>query len=97
MGNYMFCEGLPEALELEAQAKTRAEQLLQEMPFYIRTPGAIGIEIHRVLHPFSGYAIAADLLFDGEIVRQYESFELLELDLLHLQLGVLAKTMKQTT
>lgn len=97
MGNYMFCEDLPEALELEAQAKTRAEQLLQEMPFYIRTPGTIGIEIHRVLHPFSGYAIAADLLFDGEIVRQYESFEMLELDLLHLQLGVLAKTMNHTT
>ena len=97
MGNFMFCEDLSEALELENEAKRRAEQLLLEMPFHIRTTGVIGIEIHRVLHPFSGWAIAADLLFNGDVVRHYESFELLELDLLHLQLGVLAKTMNHTT
>lgn len=91
MGNYMFCEDLAEALEFEAEAKNRAAKLLQEMPIYIQTPGTLGINIQRVLYPFSGWAIEADLLYDGEIVRHYESFELLELELLHLQLAVLCK------
>lgn len=89
MGNYMFCDCLSEAKELEEQAKVRAEVLLQEMPFYIRTPGVLGIQIQRVLHPFSGWAIEADLLYDGEVVRHYESFEMLELDLLFLQMKAL--------
>lgn len=89
MGNYMFCDCLSESMELEAQAKARAEELLREMPFYIRTPGALGIQIHRVLYPFSGWAIEADLLYDGEVVRHYESFELLEIDLLFLQMKAL--------
>ena len=89
MGNFMFCDCLSESMELEAQAKTRAEELLQEIPFYIRTPGVLGIQIQRALHPFSGWAIEADLLYDGEVVRHYESFELLELDLLFLQMKAL--------
>ena len=86
MGNCMFCDNLAEALQLEEQAKARAALLLSEMPYYIQTPGVLGIEIRRVLFSFSGWAIEADLLYDGEIIRRYESFELLELDLLHLQM-----------
>lgn len=91
MGNCMFCDNLAESLQLEKQAKARAAELLQEMPYYIRTPGVLGIEVRRVLYPFSGWAIEADLLYDGEAIRHYESFELLELDLLHLQMKALLK------
>ena len=91
MGNCMFCDNLAESRQLEEQAKARATELLQEMPYYIRTPGILGIEVRRVLYPFSGWAIEADLLYDGEVLRHYESFELLELDLLHLQMKALLK------
>ena len=91
MGNCMFCEDLAESIELERQAKARAEELLKEMPYYIRTPGVLGIEVRRVLYPFSGWAVEADLLYDGEVVQHYESFELLELALLHLQMGAILK------
>lgn len=94
MGNYMFCEGLFEAIELEAKAKARAEELLNEMPYYIKTPGVLGIDVKRVLYPFSGYAIEADLLYDGEVVKHYEAFDLLELALLHLQMGVILNSRK---
>ncbi len=32
MGNCMFCDNLAESLQLEEQAKTRAAELLREMP-----------------------------------------------------------------
>lgn len=86
----MFCESRTEALQLEMEANARAERLLREMPFYMRGPaGALGITVRPVLHPFSGWAIAADLTWCGEVLRHYESFELLELDLLHLQMKAL--------
>ena len=91
MGNCMFCDNLAESLQLEEQAKVRAAELLQEMPYYINSPGVLGIEVRRVQHPFSGWAVEADLLYDGEVVRSYESFELLELDILHLQMKALLK------
>lgn len=97
MGNCMFCDNLAESLQLEEQAKTRAAELLLEMPYYIRTPGVLGIEVRRVLHPFSCWAVEADLLYDGEVLRHYESFELLELDLLHLQMAVMLKGAKNGT
>ena len=86
MGNCMFCDNRSESLQLEEQAKIRTAELLREMPCYIRTPGALGINVYRKLHPFSCWAVEADLLYDGEVIRHYESFELLELDLLHLQM-----------
>lgn len=94
MGNCMFCDNLAESLQLEERAKARAAELLREMPYYIRTPGVLGIDVRRVLHPFSGYSVEADLLYDGEVLRHYESFELLELDLLSLQMKVLLKGAK---
>ena len=90
MSNMMFCQDKAEALRLELEARTRAGQLLREMRDYIRAPeGALGIEVRPVLHPFSGWAIEADITWGGEVLRHYESFELLELDLLHMQMHAL--------
>lgn len=91
MGNSMFCDDRAESLQLEEQAKARATELLVEMPYYIRTPGVLGIDVQRVLYPFTGWAIEADLLYDGEVLRHYESFALLEIDLLHLQMKAILK------
>lgn len=91
MGSMLFCENLAEALHMEETAKARAAELLQEMPFYIHTDGVLGIEVYRVRHSFSGWSIEAELTCDGETVRRYESFELLELDLLHLQMAALRR------
>ena len=65
----LFCDDLQEAMRLESEAKARAPQLLEELKHYIRTPGEIGIVVKRVLYPFSGLAIEADLTYDGEVVR----------------------------
>lgn len=90
MGNMMFCADKAEALRLELEANARATELLREMASYVRTPpGALDIAVRLVLHPFSGWAIEADLLWCDEVLRHYESFELLELDLLHLQMRAL--------
>ena len=85
----LFCADLQEAMRLESEAEARAPQLLEELKHYIRTPGEIGIEVRRVLYPFSGWAIEADLTYDGEVVRHYEGFDLLELELTELELKVL--------
>lgn len=86
----MFCKDRAEALCLEAEARERAERLLLELSFYFHTPdGALGIEVRPVLYPFSGWAIEADLTWNGEILRHYESFELLELDMCHMMMKVL--------
>ena len=94
MGSMLFCENLAEALRMEEIAKARAEELLQEMPFYVHTPGVIGINVYRVRHNFSGWSIEAELTYEGETVKRYDSFELLELDLLHLQMAVLLRGTK---
>lgn len=85
----LFCDDLQEALKLEAEAKTRSPQLLEELKRYIRTPGEIGIDVRRVRYPFSGWAIEADLTYNGEVVRHYEGFDLLELELTELELKIL--------
>lgn len=41
--------------------------------------------------PFSGWARETDLMFDGEVVRHYPAFDLLELDLNELGLKNLCK------
>jgi hypothetical protein len=88
----MFCDDRAEALRLEMEANARAMSLLQEMRSYIRTPpDALDIVVRPVLYPFSGWAIEADLTWNGEVLRHYESFELLELDLLHLQMRTLLR------
>ncbi len=85
----LFCADLREALKLEAEAKEKVPRLLEELRHYIRTPGEIGIEVRRVRYPFTGWAIEADLTFNGEVVRHYEGFDLLELELSELELRIL--------
>ena len=93
MGSYMFCENMTEALELEIKAKGEAAQLLNELQAYIEAPaGAIGIDVQRVLYPFSGWAIEADLTWDGEVVRHYDAFDMLALELTELELKILLKS-----
>lgn len=91
--SYMFCENLTEAVALEAQAKKEAEQLLRELPAFIKAPaGAIGIRVQRVQYPFTGWAIEADLTWDGEAVRHYEAFDLLVLDLTELEMKAMLQS-----
>lgn len=85
----LFCADLREALKLEAEAKEKVPRLLEELRHYIRTPGEIGIEVRRVRYPFTGWAVEADLTFDGEVVRHYEGFDLLKLELTELELRVM--------
>lgn len=88
--SYMFCEELTEAVALEAQAKKEAEELLRELPAFIDAPaGAIGIDVQRVRYPFTGWAIEADLTWDGEVIRHYEAFDLLTLELTELELKIM--------
>lgn len=92
MSSYMFCEDLTEAVALEAQAQKEAAQLLRELPAYIKAPaGAIGINVQRVLYPFTGWAIEADLTWNGEAVRHYEAFDLLALELTELEMKIMLK------
>lgn len=43
--SYMFCDDLTEAVALEAQAKKEAEQLLRELPLFVKAPtGAIEVK-----------------------------------------------------
>lgn len=90
MATYMFCN-YQDSIRLEQEANSRKAELLNELRAYVNTPDpdSIGIAIRRVKHHFSGWSIEADLTFDGEVVRSYESFDLLELDLQHLMLKAL--------
>ena len=90
--SYMFCEDLTEAVALEAQAKKEAAELLRELPAFINAPaGAIGIDVQRV-HYAAMWAIEADLTWDGEIVRHYEAFDLLVLDLTALEMKAMLQS-----
>lgn len=90
--SYMFCDDLTEAVALEAQAKKEAEQLLRELPLFVKAPtGAIGINVQRVFYPFIGWAIEADLTWNSEVVRHYEAFDLLALELTELELKIILK------
>lgn len=91
--SYMFCENLAEAVALEAQAKKEAEQLLRDLPAFIKAPtGAIGIRVQRVQYPFTRWTIEADLTWDGEVVRHYEAFDLLVLDLTELEMKAMLQS-----
>lgn len=95
--SYMFCEDLTEAMALEAQAKKEAAELLRELPTFINAPdGAIGIDVQRVLYPFTGWAIEADLTWYGEAVRHYEAFDLLALELTELEIKAMLQGRART-
>lgn len=91
--SFLFCESRTEALELEALANARVPALLEELRYYVRAGGEITIQVQRVWHGMF-WSVEADLLFDGEVVRHYEAFDLLELALNELELAVLARSRK---
>ena len=89
--SYMFCEDLTEAVALEAQAKKEAAELLRELPAFVNAPvGAIGISVQRVQYA-TCWAIEADLTWDGEVVRHYEAFDLLTLELTELEMKAMLR------
>lgn len=94
---YLFCDSRTEAEELTARANREKEQVLEELSHYIRTSGKIGIEIVPVMHPTGVWSIGANLTFNGEVVRHYEAYDLLVLDLTHLELAVLARSREAAT
>lgn len=92
----MFCEDLTEAVALEAQAKKEAAELLRELPAFITAPaGAIGISVQRV-HYATCWAIEADLTWYGEVVRHYEAFDLLALELTELEMKAMLQGRRTT-
>lgn len=95
--SYLFCESRTEAETLTAQANRDKVRILEEFSHYIRTPGTIGITVVPVLHPTGIWSVEADLTFNGEAVRHYEAFDLLELDLLHWELAVLSRSREAAT
>lgn len=95
--SYLFCESLTEAKKLTAQANCDKVQVLEELSHYIRAPGVVGIDVKRVQHTSGIWSVEADLTFDGEVVRHYEAYDLLVLDLLHLEMAVLARSREGAT
>nr|WP_325297191.1 hypothetical protein [uncultured Dysosmobacter sp.] len=92
--SYMFCRDAREAEILEAEANARKGALLEELAQYIRTPGTIGIEVSRKCYPLGGWSVEADLTYNGEVVRHYEAFDLLELELNEIELKILCDSMR---
>lgn len=94
--SYMFCEDLTEAVALEVQARKEAAELLRELPAFINAPaGAIGIDVQRVQYA-ACWAIEADLTWDGEVVRHYEAFDLLVLELTELEMKAMLRGRRTT-
>ena len=48
--------------------------------------------MQRVQYPFTGWAIEADLTWEGEVVRHYEAFDLLVLDLTELEMKAMLQS-----
>lgn len=90
--SYLFCENRSEAEMLTERANREKVQVLEELAHYIRTDGVVGIDVKPVMHSSGCWSVEADLTFNGEVVRHYEAYDLLELDLLHLELAVLARS-----
>lgn len=95
--SYLFCESRSEAERLTARANKEKVQVLEEFSRYIRTSGVIGISVMPVKHISGIWSVEADLAFDGEVVRHYEAYDLLVLDLLHWELSLLAPRLKGAT
>ena len=88
--SYMFCEDCTESIELEKLAKEKIPQILEELKLYVRADKEISIEVIRVFHGMY-WSVEADLLFGGEVVRHYDSFDLLELELNEWELSILCQ------
>lgn len=89
--SYMFCEDCTESIELAQKAKERVPLLLEELSRYVRADKEITIEVSRVFHGMY-WSVEADLLFGGEVVRHYEAFDLLELELNEWELSILCRS-----
>lgn len=89
--SYLFCESHSEMKALVEYANRDKVQVLQELSCYVRSSSEIGIEIKPVLHTFGIWSVEADLTFNGEIVRHYDAYDLLVLDLYHIELSIIAK------
>lgn len=90
MDDYLFCESCSEAIELERAAKERIPKILDELKAYVRSDGEISIRVSRVYHG-AFWSVEADILYNGEIVRHYEAFDLLELELNEWEMAILLK------
>ena len=88
--SYLFCENRTEAIELERKAQEKIPLLLEELSHYVRSDGEISIRTSQVWHGMF-WSVEADLLYDGEVVRHYEAFDLLELALNEWELAILCK------
>ena len=88
--SYMFCDDCTESVELEKQAKEKIPLLLEELSHYVRADKEITIEVSRVFHGMY-WSVEADLLFGGEVVRHYEAFDMLELELNEWELSILCQ------
>ena len=95
--SYLFCESRSEAERLTARANKEKVQVLEEFSRYIQTSGVVGISVMPVKHISGIWSVEADLTFDGEVVRHYEAYDLLVLDLLHLEMAVLARSREGVT
>lgn len=88
--SYLFCESRTEAIELERTANERIPKILDELKAYVRSDGEISIRVSRVWHG-AFWSVEADLLYDGEVVRHYEAFDLLELELNEWELAIIMR------
>lgn len=86
--SYLFCKDQTESVELMQKAKERVPIILEELSHYVRAEKEITIEVSRVWHGMY-WSVEADLLFGGEVVRHYEAFDLLELELNEWELSIL--------
>lgn len=90
--SYLFCENRSEMEALIAQANREKVQVLEEFAQYVNTGGGVvDIDVTPVKHTSGVWSVEADLTFNGEVVRHYEAYDLLVLDLYQIELAVLAK------
>lgn len=91
--SYLFCKNKKEAIQLREEATQRIPELLREFECFFPTQGKVGITIKTEWEGVF-YSVAADLTFNGEIVKSYPAFDLLELDLLQMEMNLMLKNKK---
>ncbi|MCM1564942.1 MAG: hypothetical protein NC238_03100 [Dehalobacter sp.] len=87
INSYFLCSksALPELLK---QAEHEKANILSDLKAYVK--GNIDIVIRQEFYPM-GYAVAGDLLVNGEVARSYDCIDLLFLDLNNLMFSILLK------
>lgn len=69
-------------------------RILDELSFYINSNGTVGIDVAPKQHTSGLWSVEADLTLDGEVIRHYAAYDLLVMDLMHLELAVLSMSRK---